>query len=302
MAGELGLNEHHHTTVVNYMRFASYKRTQNLRSVEGCFQDLKDSRLSDDTFTVDEVTDILDGLEAVVRGEVESELINTSHTNVLLLRQLFQQAEKWHLKLQADISELENRELIEMIAKFEEMQFSGSASSSKPTFELKRLDPMEAGGVQLLQNEIDRLNEENNKLKDRLKQVESQATGALQDRSKLESDLRRTQDELGSERNRKVPTGSADTADLDGKMAALKSQMEQNMKMSSSRADELEGDLISSKHRLLEIQEQLEMKEKELEKKFSQTGAYKNLKSMLSKKNDQIKDLRSRLKKYEGDD
>eukprot|EP00057_Strongylocentrotus_purpuratus_P009368 XP_011663842.1 PREDICTED: leucine zipper transcription factor-like protein 1 isoform X1 [Strongylocentrotus purpuratus] len=301
MAGELGLNDHHHTTVVNYMRFGSYKRTQNLRSVEVCFQDLKDSRLTDDTFTVDEVTDMLDGLEAVVRGEVESELINTSHTNVLLLRQLFQQAEKWHLKLQADISELENRELIEMIAKFEESNFSGSAATSKPTFELKRLDPMEAGGVQLLQNEIERLNEENNKLKDRLKQVESQATGALQDRSKLETDLRRTQDELGSERN-KQPIVSADLGDVEGKMSALKSQMEQNMKLTTDRANTMEGDLISSKHRLLEVQEQLEMKEKELEKKFSQTGAYKNLKSMLSKKNDQIKDLRGRLKKFEGDD
>ncbi len=66
-------------------------------------------RLVEDTFTVDEVTEMLDGLLSVVRGEVESELINTSHTNVLLLRQVFQQAEKWHLKLQADISELENR-------------------------------------------------------------------------------------------------------------------------------------------------------------------------------------------------
>lgn len=66
-------------------------------------------RLTEDTFTSDEVEDILDGLEAVVRGEVESELININHTNVLLLRQFFQQAEKWHLKLQADISELENR-------------------------------------------------------------------------------------------------------------------------------------------------------------------------------------------------
>ena len=66
-------------------------------------------RLTEDTFTADEVTEMLDGLEAVVRGEVESELINTAHTNVLLLRQLFMQAEKWHLKLQADISELENR-------------------------------------------------------------------------------------------------------------------------------------------------------------------------------------------------
>ena len=67
------------------------------------------SRLVDDTYTLDEVTDMLDELCAVVRGEVDSELINSSHTNVLLLRQVFSQAEKWHLKLQADISELENR-------------------------------------------------------------------------------------------------------------------------------------------------------------------------------------------------
>ena len=33
----------------------------------------------------------------------------------------------------------------------------------------------------------------------------------------------------------------------------------------------------------------------ELEKKFSQTGAYKNLKKMLASKNDQIKDLRQKL-------
>ena len=66
-------------------------------------------RLNEETFTIDEVEEMLNGLLSVVRGEVESELINTAHTNVLLLRQVFQQAEKWHLKLQADISELENR-------------------------------------------------------------------------------------------------------------------------------------------------------------------------------------------------
>lgn len=58
---------------------------------------------------MDEVSEVLSGLQAVVYSEVESELINTAHTNVLLLRQLFSQAEKWYLKLQTDISELENR-------------------------------------------------------------------------------------------------------------------------------------------------------------------------------------------------
>lgn len=66
-------------------------------------------RLVEETFTVDEVTEMLDGLQTVVHSEVESELINTTYTNVLLLRQLFAQAEKWYLKLQTDISELENR-------------------------------------------------------------------------------------------------------------------------------------------------------------------------------------------------
>lgn len=52
---------------------------------------------------------MLNDLLGVVRGEVELELLNSAHTNVLLMRQMFLQAEKWHLKLQADISELENR-------------------------------------------------------------------------------------------------------------------------------------------------------------------------------------------------
>ena len=45
--------------------------------------------------------------------------------------------------------------------------------TSKPMFEMKRLDPMAGEGEQLLHAEIARLNEENQKMKDRLKQVES---------------------------------------------------------------------------------------------------------------------------------
>ena len=68
-----------------------------------------DSRLTEPTFTSDEVRELLSGLSGAVKADVESELISTSHTNVLLLRQLFTQAEKWHLKLQVNVSEMENR-------------------------------------------------------------------------------------------------------------------------------------------------------------------------------------------------
>lgn len=61
----------------------------------------------------------------------------------------------------------------------------------------------------------------------------------------------------------------------------------------------MEKDLVSTKHELLKIKEMLEMAEKELEKKVSQTNPFKNLKQMLVKKNDQLKELRKRLSKYE---
>ncbi|PIK58600.1 putative leucine zipper transcription factor-like protein 1 isoform X4 [Apostichopus japonicus] len=296
MSSNLGLNEHHHDVVLNYLRFARYKRSQNLRGVEGCFQDVKDSRLTEDTFTSDEVEDILDGLEAVVRGEVESELININHTNVLLLRQFFQQAEKWHLKLQADISELENRELIELIADFEESQFAGAAPT-KPSFEMKRLDPMESGDFQLLQNEIDRLNKENEQLKERLKTTEIKATEALTAKSRLASELSDAQSSPSS--SAPLQDNSEAVADLESQLAATRMQAEKNLKLSGDKAGVLEDDLVQTKHKLLEVQEQLELKGKELDKKFSGTATYKNLKAMLVKKNDQLKELRGRLAKYE---
>ena len=52
---------------------------------------------------------MLDGLCGVVKAEVDSELINSAHTHAILLRQLFQTADRWHLNLEAKISELENR-------------------------------------------------------------------------------------------------------------------------------------------------------------------------------------------------
>ncbi|XP_033127337.1 leucine zipper transcription factor-like protein 1 [Anneissia japonica] len=302
MSGNLGLNEHHHEVVVNYLRFSRYLRTQNLKAVDSGFQELKDSRLTEDTFTADEVSEMLDGLQVVLRGEVETELINNTHTNVLLLRQLFQQAEKWHLLLQANISELENRELIEMIANFEDQEFSGKAATAKPTFEMRKLNPLEGGGVQLLQNEIDRLTSENEKLKARLQQVEAKASEAFKDKSQLEADLQKTREELGMARNQQPSQASYDTSDLENQISSVKSEMEKNLLLSSTKASDLQGNLAETAHKLLEVQEQLRWSEKERDKKFSQTGAYKNLKSMLQTKNKTIKELREKLRQYEADD
>ncbi|XP_019131791.1 leucine zipper transcription factor-like protein 1 isoform X2 [Larimichthys crocea] len=287
---EFGFNEHHQSEVINYMRFARSKRLLRLKTIDSCFEELKDSRLSDETFTVDEVREMLDGLQAVVRGEVEMELINTAHTNVLLLRQLFSQAEKFYLRLQSDISELENRELLEQVAEFEKTDFKTADKINQETSKPK-LAPLNEGGVsELLNKEITRLQEENDKLKARLRTLESQAMSALDEKSKAEralKDLKKTQGE------------QQEINSLEDTVAALREDYERTLSANAVSQKDLQENLISSKHELLRVQEQLALAEKELEKKFQQTAAYRNMKEILTKKNEQIKDIRKRLQRYE---
>lgn len=300
---DIGLNDHHQQNVVSYLRFARYNRGQRLRVVEGCFDDLKDSRLVEDTYTLDEITEMLDGLCAVVRGEVETELINTAHTNTLLLRQLFCQAEKWHLKLQADVSELENRELIEEIAKFEEREFSAAKKASQPSLsklsQVTKLEPLNEGGAALLQIEINRLSEENVKLRERIKGVETRASSVLDEKSRLMANLEHTKAELKSKGNSKEY--SKELADVERQMSALRTDLQKARESGKTGNASLGEELADTKHEILRLQDELERTQEELTKKFSETAQYKNMKQMLQNKNEQIKELRSRLKKYEPD-
>ncbi|XP_044534026.1 leucine zipper transcription factor-like protein 1 [Gracilinanus agilis] len=296
---ELGLNDHHQNEIINYMRFARSKRGLRLKTVDSCFQDIKESRLVDETFTMDEVSEVLNELQAVVHSELESELINTSCTNVLLLRQLFSQAEKWYLKLQTDISELENRELLEQVAEFEKAEFASTNKKSNSENMKPRLVPLNEGGAELLNKEIIRLQEENEKLKARLKTIEFQATSALDEKSKLDRALRDLQIAQGDQ---KEIIRSKDISDLENTVAALKNEFQKTLNDNTENQKTLEENLMSTKHDLLKVQEQLSVAEKELEKKFQQTAAYRSLRDILTKKNEQIKDLRKRLAKYETED
>uniref|UniRef100_A0A8C6RFN5 Leucine zipper transcription factor-like protein 1 n=1 Tax=Nannospalax galili TaxID=1026970 RepID=A0A8C6RFN5_NANGA len=254
------------------MRFVRSKKGLKLKTVDSCFQDLKESRLVEDTFTVDEVLEVLNGLQAVVHSEVESELINTAYTNVLLLWQLFLQGEKWYLKLKIDISELENRELLEQVAEFEKAEFT--SSNKKPIIDITKpkLIPInESGTTELLNKEILRLQQENEKLKSRLKTIEIQATNALDEKSKLERALQDLQ--LGQV-NQHNFINAHDLNDLEDTVAALKSEFQKTLNEKTESQKSLEENLAAAKHDLLRVQEQLNMAEKELGKKFQQTAAY----------------------------
>ncbi len=114
------------------MRFARAQRDLSLRTINSDFHDIRKSRQlfsyfcyksltiliflfqylrleNETTLTVDEVEDLINDLSGLINDEIDAELTHQSHTFVLLLRQLFIQAEHWHLRMQIDTSELQNK-------------------------------------------------------------------------------------------------------------------------------------------------------------------------------------------------
>uniref|UniRef100_A0A8C7MXS6 Leucine zipper transcription factor-like protein 1 n=1 Tax=Oncorhynchus kisutch TaxID=8019 RepID=A0A8C7MXS6_ONCKI len=262
LKAEFGFNEHHQNEAINYMRFARSKRIIRLKTIDSCFEDLKDSRLVEETFTVDE-------------------------------------AEKFYLRLQTDISELENRELLEQVAEFENTEFKNPNKTNQEISKPK-LAPLNEGGVsELLNKEISRLQEENNKLKGRLRTLETQAMGALDEKTRAERALKDLQKVKGEQQ---MATRSQEITSLEDTVAALQEDYQKSLSVNAASQRDLQDNLVSAKHDLLRVQEQLSLAEKELDRKFQQTSAYRNMKEILTKKNEQIKDIRKRLSKYESDE
>nr|XP_050033575.1 leucine zipper transcription factor-like protein 1 isoform X2 [Dermacentor andersoni] len=301
MAGERELNDGHHDVIVRYLKFSKSQRAQRLKVIDKSFDDVKHARLLEETYTSEEVQQILDDLCTVVRAEVESELINSAHANVVLLRQLCKQAEQWHLQLQADMSELEDGSLIENVGGMELEGLSTGKQLQASSSRSHKLSPLEDshGPSALLQKEIARMKSENAMLRSRLKDVESQVSQILNQKSELAERFNQKKCELLESLRNKERKMDESTEFIEDQMTKVKLEMEESLNKSRLSQQKLESDLVVTKQKLLEVQAQLDLAEKELEKKFSQTAAYTNMKKMLATKNDQIKELRTVLATFQ---
>lgn len=126
-ATDLEVNEHHESIIRNYVRFSREQKEVGLRSLRSAADDFKNQRLSDEAMmTVNEVNDFLDEFIDVLEKEFEQELTHQYRVNALLIKQLFQQAEQWFLKLNPNFDQLENRRLIDLIRDYEQQQLNKS--------------------------------------------------------------------------------------------------------------------------------------------------------------------------------
>lgn len=153
---------------------------------------------------------------------------------------------------------------------------------------------MNEGGAALLKAEIRRLEEENEELRNRMKQIERDVIARGGDSGALIEENRRLRKEL-----ERQGAGSSRRGDDDEELSNLRGELSRMKTRDGSSRSELDSEVTSLKHELLKVRSMLELAETELEKKVAETTPFKNIKKMLLSKNDQLKELRRRLSRYE---
>ncbi|XP_065206509.1 leucine zipper transcription factor-like protein 1 isoform X2 [Planococcus citri] len=287
----LKINEHHQSVLNGYSQLNRYQRQQYLKSVQASIKDVIKSKLLEDTYTRDEVTEIIKNMQNLIVDDLESELINILQTNMLMLCQLFQQAEKWHLQLSIDLSEMQNKELLEGVKHIENIP----TKLDKPKLSPLSLNVEKTSEV--LRLEISNLQKENQQLAEDMKNLQDKML-----------ELRQEQDNISvkSEEKDKIIISLEDVIE---KKNQEEERLRNEQKNTDSEkiledydkvlAEQIGHELEEMKKKVDAAQAQLTLAEMELEKKFNNTAAYNNMKKIISKKNEQIKELRSHLSKYE---
>jgi len=328
------LNSHHVNQFIDILRFSRLRRAQLLNDIGLIFEEESEKEILDTTYNKDEVEQILKNIEEVIKNFVESEVLNINHMNTLLLQQFCKQAEFWHLNLIANISELENRQLLNKIKQFEDEQFFKNKLSKQPS--TGKLEPLiNEGPVGILKKEIEELKKENEILKqdkDKLsaeidqlnnknksseekiselddkiiilnKEIEKIKSIKIKNNKKKEEVIKAIDEAFDNakESNEENDNDDINDSKIDSKINNIieKSKLPNILKSSNSNIDELmKFQNIETQQKIKELTKEVESLKKDLNNKLSQSNPVQNLKRMLIERNNQYKILKTEILKY----
>ncbi|OQR81163.1 hypothetical protein ACHHYP_16689 [Achlya hypogyna] len=260
-----GMNAHHQGELSKFLKFFRSRMNTHLENIEAEFEDTRSDRLSsDDVYSQKDVTDVLKSLCFAVKANARSELQDTINMTALLLRQVFAEAEDHRLNLELDTGIVEDKAFepnpIDMLEKVERLSVAEWAGDEKRAAKKVAAKPGPSD------EEFEALQKENQTIRRRLEQLQTDCSRALKDKSRLQDDV----DELRQAQS---------TA-------------------SGRHVEELERELRSTRDALREY----EASAKEADDHISQTKQFQQLKKIVAEKNDTIQGLRRRLRKYEPED
>ena len=152
------LSFEHEEQAKNWLKFLRGKRERQVKEVEACFEDQREM-FQEDMYTRDEVTRMLGSLQSAVRSTVMTDQQMTANMSVLLIRQMFEEAEAAEIDMDLDMTIVEDHNLLSEVSKI---------AIDAPTRKDRRRKNVKLDGIrdehQRMMRDFESLKEENAKL------------------------------------------------------------------------------------------------------------------------------------------
>eukprot|EP01105_Mastigella_eilhardi_P005506 TRINITY_DN17204_c0_g1_i1.p1 TRINITY_DN17204_c0_g1~~TRINITY_DN17204_c0_g1_i1.p1 ORF type:complete len:316 (-),score=123.40 TRINITY_DN17204_c0_g1_i1:153-1100(-) len=289
------VSEFHEAQLEGYLKFAAVKRSESLREADIAFRDAKAARLTaGNVYSSEEVSDVMDGVATVVKGDLQRDLSHTAHTTALVLKQFFVQAEEIMLDLHLDVSQLENEYLLQEIARVDD------AIAAAPDKRLKAMSQVASDAA--LQHAMGAMKGQQVKVEDRFKKLQLQCTSILRQKTELEEQIEHLKTDLATAKGASASASAGATKPAGQATATVKDTASAtDLQLYKDKTVALQKDLDLVTVKLRGESEKSARLEKELLKKVQGTTPFMNMKRMLKQKNDQLKELRAVVAKVAPD-
>ncbi|CAD7966286.1 unnamed protein product [Amoebophrya sp. A120] len=262
------LDDSNKAQIKRLYQFLRQKRDRHLREVDDIVTDLKDDRCAETIYNQEDVVTLLDEFAKMIKEVVKLELDTVTNMMALHTADLFAQAQSRSVQLGSDLSVVEDEARLAKIAELAEWQ---GTAGNKPAV-LASLGSAAAGGSS------DELVKENQMLQERYQSIQKQLSEMMSERSALKEEL----------------------AQIKTSFSTIKDRMGADLQ-STSMVKDLEGQLKNTKMLLDSKASEAEKAREDLTRRLGDSSQFKDLKNIVAKKNQTIKQLRERLRQYEGD-
>ena len=192
----------------NWLKFLRGKRERQVKEVEACFEDQREM-FQEDMYTRDEVLRMLGSLQSAVRSTVMTDQQMTANMSVLLIRQMFEEAEAAEIDMDLDMTIVEDHNLLSEVSKI---------AIDAPTRKDRRRKNVKLDGIrdehQRMMRDFESLKEENAKLQKSCASLErklGRAKSTIGSRDEEIEQLRKTLD-IANRKLDSIQTGSGGSA------------------------------------------------------------------------------------------
>lgn len=271
------LTYEHEEQVKAFLKFFRSKRNVQLKELEACFEDQKEF-LTDDMYSKDDVQKMLNSLLNSVAHTVETDLKNTVSMNMLVLRQLLEEAETEEIEMNIDMTIVEDQSLLTEVNKL---------AVDAPTKKDRRRKKVKLDGIrdehQVMMREFEGIKADNKKLNRLNDELSDRLKASMKSEKKLKTTLTSVRAQLDT-LNRKMGVVEGGKTNAEDEYEKLKAELEETKA------------ILKNQHGV----DSEEARDAALDR-VVQTKQFKEFRRQFQKKNDQIAALRERLSRYEAE-